>query len=145
MMDIVSPERRSQIMRAICRENTAPEMLVRKAAHRLGLRFRLHVKPLPGRPDLVLPKWRTVIFVNGCFWHRHPGCKRTTIPKSNTEFWQRKFAANVQRDQINYARLEESGWRVLIVWQCQIRSVEDAMNILKPYFQCSKQKSLNNK
>jgi len=120
-------------------------MLVRKAAHRLGLRFRLHVKPLPGRPDLVLPKWRTVIFVNGCFWHRHPGCKRTTIPKSNTEFWQRKFAANVQRDQINYARLEESGWRVLIVWQCQIRSVEDAMNILKPYFQCSKQKSLNNK
>lgn len=134
MADHVAADKRSAIMRLIKGKNTAPELIVRKAAHRLGLRFRLHGRKLPGSPDLVLPKWRTVVFVNGCFWHRHPGCRRTTIPKSNVGFWVEKFRANVARDERNYAKLAELGWRVVVLWQCQVRSIESAKEALRPFF-----------
>lgn len=134
MADHVTADKRSAIMRSIKGRNTAPELIVRKAAHRLGLRFRLHGRKLPGSPDLVLPKWRTVVFVNGCFWHRHPGCRRTTIPKSSIQFWVEKFRANVARDERNYVKLAELGWRVVVLWQCQVRSVESATEALRPFF-----------
>ncbi|WP_211236919.1 very short patch repair endonuclease [Chitinimonas koreensis] len=106
-------------MRAVRRTNTKPELAARQTLHSLGLRFRLHRKDLPGTPDIVLPKFRTVIFVHGCFWHRHTGCRLTTTPKSNYEFWQRKFEANIERDKRNEAQLEELGWRTLVVWECE--------------------------
>ncbi|WP_427184858.1 very short patch repair endonuclease [Bordetella bronchialis] len=121
-------------MRAIGPKDSAPEMLVRRAAHRLGLRFRLHVRSLPGTPDLVLARRRAVIFVHGCFWHRHQGCKKATTPKSNVQFWTKKFEGNTQRDTLNYQLLAQQGWRVIVLWQCQFRSVEDAMEILQVYF-----------
>jgi DNA mismatch endonuclease, patch repair protein len=137
VVDNVSTNRRSEIMAAVRSKHTAPEILVRKAAHRLGLRFRLHRRDLPGRPDLVLPKWNTVIFVNGCFWHRHPGCKRckrTTVPKSNIRFWKRKFRENVQRDVRNCERLGDLGWKTAVLWQCEIATLEGAMRLLKRRF-----------
>jgi DNA mismatch endonuclease (patch repair protein) len=134
MIDHVNRGQRSVMMSAVRGKNTAPELVVRKAAHKFGLRFRLHSRKLPGRPDLVLRKWQTVVFVNGCFWHRHPGCKWTTIPKSNVRFWKRKFAENVLRDAANYARLTELGWRVVILWQCEVRTTKDADAVLKAHF-----------
>jgi DNA mismatch endonuclease, patch repair protein len=134
MIDRVSRERRSEIMRAVRSKDTVPEIIVRKAAYRLGLRFRLYAKELPGKPDLVFRKWRTVIFVNGCFWHRHPGCPKASTPKTNVEFWQKKFADNVRRDEANYKRLEELGWEVVVLWQCQIRTIEKTVELLSPHF-----------
>lgn len=118
------------MMSAVRNKNTGPEMIVRKAAHRCGLRFRLHDVRLPGRPDLVLRKRKTVIFVNGCFWHRHSGCKRTTTPTSNIEFWTTKFESNVMRDNRNYGELHLLGWNVIIVWECEAKTVEAAMDII---------------
>ncbi|MBI2741048.1 MAG: DNA mismatch endonuclease Vsr [Rhodospirillales bacterium] len=112
---------RSRIMRAVGRENTAPELLVRRTLHRMGLRFRLHCKDLPGTPDIVLPKHRTVIFVHGCFWHRHRGCRRASTPTIRAAYWQRRFAANVARDRRVRQALRKAGWRVLTVWECQTR------------------------
>jgi DNA mismatch endonuclease (patch repair protein) len=134
VVDHVSPERRSQIMGSVRDRNTTPEITVRKAVHRLGLRFRLRGRGLPGRPDLVLPKRKTAIFVNGCFWHRHPGCKRTTIPKTNAPFWIEKFNSNVRRDQANYAKLGAMGWRVIVLWQCEVRTLGDAIAAVGPHF-----------
>lgn len=122
------------MMRAVRGRHTVPEITVRKAAHRLGLRFRLHIQRLPGRPDLVFAKWKVAIFVNGCFWHRHAGCKRASNPKSNRAFWSRKFRENVRRDVTNYANLAELGWKVVILWQCEVKTVEDATEKLKPHF-----------
>ena len=122
------------MMAAVRGKDTKPEMLVRRAAHRLGLRFRLHGKDLPGRPDLVFPKWKTVVFVNGCFWHRHEGCRLATIPKSNVRFWKNKFAENVSRDAKNYLRLKQLGWRVIVLWQCEIKNSETATVMLNSYF-----------
>src|SRR5438045_1046286 len=116
-MDIVTPAVRSRMMSGIRGKDTGPERIVRSAAHRLGLRFRLHVRTLPGRPDLVFPKYRTVILVHGCFWHRH-GCGLAAVPQTRTDFWMAKFAANVERDRNTRLRLEEEGWRVLEVWEC---------------------------
>src|ERR1043166_6686366 len=138
MVDHVTKWRRSAIMSGIRGKHTAPEILVRKAAHRLGLRFRLHSRRLPGRPDLVLPKWNTVLFVNGCFWHRHPGCNRTTTPKTNTAFWRGKFRENTRRDAANYAKLAQLGWRVVILWQCEVRTLDQATAALKPHFRAKK-------
>lgn len=134
MVDRVSPQRRTEIMRAVRSKDTGPEILVRKAAYRLGLRFRLYAKHLPGKPDLVFRKWKTVVFVNGCFWHRHPGCKKSSIPKTNVEFWLKKFSDNVRRDEANYRKLEELGWHVVVLWQCQIRTIDEAVALLKPHF-----------
>ncbi|MFA0976932.1 very short patch repair endonuclease [Pseudomonas ficuserectae] len=113
------PFKQSSIMRAVRRAHTKPEVNVRKAMHALGLRFRLHAKSLPGSPDIVLAKHHTVVFVHGCFWHRHPGCKYATMPKTRQEFWAPKFEGNVARDARKEAQLRELGWRVLIVWECE--------------------------
>jgi DNA mismatch endonuclease (patch repair protein) len=102
-------------------KNTKPEIKVRRAAHALGLRFRLHVQKLAGRPDLVFPKHRAVVFVHGCFWHRHPGCKKASFPKSREEFWQSKFDTNVQRDARIVSELANSGWRVVTIWECETK------------------------
>jgi len=99
--------------------NTKPEMIVRSYLHKNGFRFRLHVKSLPGHPDIVLPKYKTVVEVRGCFWHRHPGCKAMTIPSSNTEFWQEKFKRNVERDKRHAEELRALGWQLIVVWGCE--------------------------
>lgn len=112
---------RSALMGRIRGKNTTPEMAVRRVAHSLGLRFRIHRRDLPGTPDLVLPKHRLIVFVHGCFWHRHEGCHRSTTPKTRTDFWEEKFRKNVERDRIDTAALVSAGWRVLTIWECQTR------------------------
>lgn len=116
---------RSDIMRAVKRANTAPEIIVRQVLHALGLRFRLHRRDLPGSPDVVLPRLRTVIFVHGCFWHRHPDCRYTTTPKTRQEYWLPKFAANIERDLRKEAQLQALGWQVLLVWECETKQREE--------------------
>ena len=119
MTDIVDSKRRSALMARIRGRDTTPELAVRRIAHRMGLRFRLHRKDLPGRPDLVFPKHRLAVFVHGCFWHRHEGCRYASTPKSRGVFWTEKFAANVERDARQEAALRALGWRVLVIWQCE--------------------------
>jgi DNA mismatch endonuclease (patch repair protein) len=119
MADIVSPEVRSRMMSAIRSRNTKPELAVRRFFHGRGLRFRLHAKNLPGRPDVVLPKYRAVVFVHGCFWHRHTGCRFSYNPKSRRAFWRKKFLDNIQRDRRRRVELEELGWKVLTIWECE--------------------------
>lgn len=121
--DDVDPVR-SRIMQQVKGKNTKPELLVRKALHALGYRFRIHRKDLAGRPDIVLPRYRTAIFVHGCFWHRHPGCRKASTPKTRVEFWQDKFTANVARDERNVAALEADGWSVLTVWECETKAMD---------------------
>lgn len=116
---------RSDIMRAVKRAHTAPEMIVRQELHALGLRFRLHRRDLPGSPDIVLPRLRTVIFVHGCFWHRHSDCRYATTPKTRQEYWLPKFAANIERDARKEAQLQALGWRVLLVWECETKRREE--------------------
>lgn len=120
-MDIVEPARRSKMMSRIRGKNTGPELAVRRAAHALGFRFRLHRRDLPGSPDLVFPGRRKVVFVHGCYWHRHPACRLAYQPKSNVEFWNAKFQRNVERDARVMAELERQGWSPLIVWECESR------------------------
>lgn len=115
---------RSAIMRAVNRKNTGPEMTLRRALHAQGIRYRLHAKHLPGSPDIVFPRYHAVVFVHGCFWHRHAGCRYTTTPSTRREFWQAKFEANVARDSAVRATLLESGWRVATVWECALRKLE---------------------
>jgi DNA mismatch endonuclease (patch repair protein) len=110
-------------MARVGQKNTKPEMIARRALHRLGFRFRLHRSDLPGSPDIVLPKYRTAIFVHGCFWHRHPGCRKATTPKTRREFWVRKFEQNVSRDRRNENDLRSAGWEVLTVWECETRDI----------------------
>lgn len=112
-------------------KNTSPEMRVRRAAHALGLRFRLHRRDLPGNPDLVFPKHRAVLFVHGCFWHRHAGCAKATTPKSRTNFWQTKFDATVARDARSEESLEKAGWRVFKLWECETKRSEVVADILR--------------
>lgn len=121
MTDIVSSKRRSEMMSGIRGHDTAPERAVRRIAHRMGLRFRLHRKDLPGRPDLVFPKHHLAVFVHGCFWHRHHGCKYAYMPKSRVEFWTKKFKENVARDRRQEAALRALGWRTLVIWECGTR------------------------
>lgn len=119
-MDRLTPNRRSWNMSRIRGRDTAPERRVRSLLHRQGFRFTLRRRGLPGKPDIVLPRWRTVIFVHGCFWHRHQGCKNAVIPKTRTAFWQRKLQGNVARDEANALRLEALGWNVIVVWECEL-------------------------
>ncbi|SNR34951.1 very short patch repair endonuclease [Puniceibacterium sediminis] len=121
MTDIVNKETRSRMMSGIRGKDTRPELLLRRALHARGFRYRLHVKTVSGRPDLVLPKHRVVIFVHGCFWHQHEGCRYASTPKTRAEFWADKFAANVRRDQAAVATLSKEGWRIAIVWECALR------------------------
>ncbi|MCQ9197291.1 MAG: DNA mismatch endonuclease Vsr [Prochlorococcus marinus XMU1429] len=108
-------------MSAIKSKNTKPEIAVRKLLHSLGYRFRLHRKDLPGSPDIVLPKYKTVIFVHGCFWHRHENCKYASTPKTRSEFWESKFVGNIKRDKINQTNLIKLGWKIIIVWECDLK------------------------
>ena len=117
--DRASVDHRSWLMSRVPSKNTTPEVRVRSLMHRAGYRYRLHARDLPGSPDIVMPRYRTVVFVNGCFWHRHPGCRRASTPKTNTAFWERKFASNVDRDGRVRDFLQEDGWAVLVVWECQ--------------------------
>ena len=113
------PEARRELMSRVRAKGSRPEMVVRKTLHALGYRFRLHRKGLPGTPDLVFPGRKKVVFVHGCFWHRHPGCARTTTPKTRAEYWRAKFEANVARDKRNQRDLHELGWKTEIVWECE--------------------------
>lgn len=121
MTDIVDKHTRSRMMAGIRGKNTKPEMLLRRALHARGFRYRLHVKSIIGQPDLVLPKHRAIIFVHGCFWHRHEGCRFASMPNTRPEFWAAKFAANVLRDQTVVAELSRAGWRIAKVWECALR------------------------
>ena len=129
-MDRKTSEQRHFNMAAIHGKNTKPEILVRKYLFARGLRFRIHDKKLPGCPDIVLPKYRTVIFVNGCFWHGHEGCRFASIPATNTEFWTTKIDLNKNRDFSNRSKLESMGWNVLTVWTCEIRNKLNRTNCL---------------
>jgi len=123
-LDRLTPERRSWLMSRVVSKNTSAEMRVRSAVHARGLRFRVHRKDLPGTPDLVFPRWRTTIFVHGCFWHRHVGCKKATTPKSRIGFWQEKFDRNQARDRTNLAALRADGWRAEVIWECETKAPE---------------------
>lgn len=122
MTDRISKKHRSWNMSRIRGKHTTPELTLRSLLHRAGFRFRLHVPGLPGKPDIVLPKYRTVIFVHGCFWHRHEGCSNATTPKTRRQFWQEKFDRTVERDREKQAQLESAGWRVLTVWECELKT-----------------------
>jgi DNA mismatch endonuclease (patch repair protein) len=122
MVDTLTPERRSANMSRIRSRDTKPELIVRRILHSAGFRFRLNVRTLPGSPDIVLPKYKIAIFVHGCFWHRHPGCKFAYSPKSRVDFWQKKFDENVARDEHKKRALEELGWHVVEVWECETRA-----------------------
>ncbi len=126
MADSISTEKRSWNMSHIKGKDSSIEVKVRKHLFRLGFRYRKNAKDLPGKPDIVLPKYKTVIFINGCFWHRHVGCKNTTTPKTNIEFWESKFRKNVENDQKSYAALRESGWNVIVLWECDIEKCFDS-------------------
>jgi len=121
MTDVVSPTVRSRMMAGIRGKNTRPEMRLRRFLHGKGFRYRLHQGDLPGSPDLLLPRYRTAIFVHGCFWHRHPGCRLTTTPATNQEFWADKFAANVARDHAAVRKLLSDEWNVIIIWECGLK------------------------
>lgn len=123
MTDLVSKEKRSEMMSRIKNKDTEPEMIVRKYLHGCGFRYRIHVKDLPGKPDVVLPKFKTVIFIHGCFWHGHEGCKDFVIPKSNTNWWKDKIMKNRQRDYLNCGKLKEAGWNVIEVFECDLKKV----------------------
>lgn len=118
MVDIVDPEKRSQMMAGIKAKNTKPEVLVRQILHKLGFRFRLHHKDLPGKPDVVLSKWNAVIFVHGCFWHGHEDCTLFRLPKTRTEFWANKIASNKMRDDAVREAYKSTNWRVIEIWEC---------------------------
>ena len=122
MTDIVSSEQRSRIMSRIRGRDTTPELVVRRMAHRLGFRFRLHPKDLPGRPDIVFPRFRAAVFVHGCFWHRHNGCRYAYTPKSRVAFWTEKFKKNVAHDRRSEEALRNLGWRVLVIWECETQN-----------------------
>lgn len=119
MSDTLTPEARSANMARIRGKDTVPEIAVRRALHAAGFRFRLHRRDLPGTPDIVLVRQRIAVFVHGCYWHRHEGCRNATTPGTRTDFWQAKFAANVERDARKTAALEAAGWTVVVIWECE--------------------------
>lgn len=127
MADTLTPAQRSERMSRIRGRDTKPEILLRRELHSLGLRYRLHDKRLAGSPDIVFPRFSAVVFVHGCFWHRHTGCKVANTPKSNLAFWSAKFDSNVARDQRNTAALTDAGWRVFVVWECETNTAQKAM------------------
>ncbi|MYM70363.1 DNA mismatch endonuclease Vsr [Pseudoduganella sp. FT55W] len=121
-MDVLTPEQRRKTMAAVKSRDTKPELTVRRLLHAAGYRFRLHRKDLPGKPDIVLPKFRTVVFVHGCFWHQHVSCKAAARPTSKQDYWQAKLDRNIERDIANQNKLLELGWKVLVLWECEIKS-----------------------
>jgi len=132
-MDSVSPTRRSEIMGRVRSRDTKPELLVRRLIHAMGYRYRLHAKDLPGKPDLVFRSRRKVVFVHGCFWHRHPGCSLARVPKSRVEFWLPKLEANRQRDIKNERALKDAKWSTLIIWECELDNIAELTNRIKEF------------
>ena len=130
MADVHDTATRSRNMAAIKGRHTKPELLIRRALHTAGLRYRLHAKHLPGKPDLVFPRHRAVIFVHGCFWHQHPGCREGRLPKSNLAYWLPKLKRNTERDEAALAQLAASGWDVLVLWECETKSLEATRKVL---------------
>lgn len=130
-MDSITKERRSWNMSRIRSRNTSPEISVRKALTSLGFRYRLHVKTLPGKPDVVIKKYKVVLFINGCFWHQHEGCKRKTMPKSNIDYWTAKLKRNIEKQKRDIVLLTEAGWRTIIVWECEAKQSEELVSVLK--------------
>lgn len=130
MVDTVSPEQRSYNMSLIRNKDTKPEVFIRSLLHRLGFRFRKNVKKMPGKPDIVLPKYKSIIFVHGCFWHQHKECKRSNIPKSNVDFWKSKLNKNVKRDIENQAELKKAGWKIKIIWECELKNLDNLKDSL---------------
>ena len=130
MVDDRSPAMRSQNMSRIRSRDTSPELRVRSLIHRAGYRYRLHVKEMPGKPDIVMPRYRTAILINGCFWHRHSNCKYATTPKTNTDYWQRKFERNVSQDRTTHEELARNGWKTLVIWECQTRDKESLATLI---------------
>lgn len=120
-MDTLSPEQRRRTMSAVKSRNTTPELVVRRILHKAGFRFRLHRKDLPGHPDIVLPKYRVVIFVNGCFWHQHPGCEHADRPSTRQDYWFPKLERNVERDRKHLSELHSLGWNILVIWECETK------------------------
>ncbi|HNT27730.1 MAG TPA: DNA mismatch endonuclease Vsr [bacterium] len=137
MVDSLSKEKRSWNMSRVRGKDTRPEIVVRSLLHRSGFRFSLHRPDLPGKPDIVLPKYRTAIFVHGCFWHRHTGCADATTPKTHTDFWTNKFTGNIKRDCKNKKLLKKSGWRVLTVWECETLNPDKLSRKLKRFIETS--------
>lgn len=131
MVDTVSKSIRSRIMSRVKQRHTRPELVVRSLLHRLGYRFRLHRKDLPGSPDIILPKFRTAIFVHGCFWHQHKNCNKSRRPSSNQGYWNAKLDENISRDMRKERELSKRGWRVATVWQCEIRNLESLSKKIK--------------
>lgn len=129
MVDTLSITERSECMRRIRGKNTKPEMIVRRLVFGMGYRYRLHRRDLPGCPDLVFPRFRKVLFVHGCFWHSHPGCRRATVPKSNKEYWCLKLENNRIRDEANQIALRSWGWEVMVIWECEIKNSDLAEKI----------------
>jgi len=132
-MDTLSKERRSWNMGRIRGKNTEPELIVRSLLHRLGFRFRLHRRDLIGNPDVVLPKYKAVIFVHGCFWHRHSKCRLAYNPKSNQRFWHQKFKSNIARDLLVRAELKRLGWRIMVVWECEVPDLPSLRSKIKRF------------
>ena len=126
--------KRYVLMARVKDKHSKPEMVVRRIAHRLGYRFRLHRRELPGTPDLVFPSMRKVIFVHGCFWHRHKGCVRTTSPTTRRQYWAEKFAANMKRDRAKQRKLRTCGWKVLVIWECQTFDIDNLTRRLTRFF-----------
>lgn len=135
MVDTVSPETRSRIMATVKSKNMRPEMEIRRLLHSLGYRYRLHRSDLPGRPDLVFPARRKVVFVNGCFWHNHAGCSRVRIPDTNRDYWLSKLEGNGARDKRNIALLKTDGWDVTTVWECGLEDVATTTNQLVTFLE----------
>ncbi len=129
-MDLLTKEKRSWNMSRIRGKDTKPEKIVRSILHRKGFRFRLNRNDLPGKPDIVLPKYKSVILVHGCFWHRHPRCKFAYNPKSRVKFWQKKFSENIERDKFVKRELRKKNWKVIVVWECELRNMEKLKNVL---------------
>ncbi|WP_299955406.1 very short patch repair endonuclease [uncultured Roseobacter sp.] len=140
MADKITPARRSENMRRIKSKGMKPEMVVRRLVHGLGYRYRLHRKDLPGKPDLVFVSRRSVVFVHGCFWHQHD-CRDGRVPSSNREYWELKLARNVERDRKTRRELEAAGWRVLVIWECELNQLEDVGQRLRDFLDAASQPS----
>lgn len=130
MTDHLTKARRSWNMSRIQSKDTKPEKIIRSLLHRMGYRFCLYRKDLPGKPDIVLPKYKTVVFVHGCFWHRHKKCKRCTTPSTNKQYWLNKFIRNQAKDKLNIQQLKDIGWKTIILWECEVNNIEKMTSIL---------------
>ena len=134
MTDNLTPSQRRKTMHRVKSKNTTPEMKVRRLVHGLGYRYRLHAPNLPGKPDLVFPKYKKIIMVNGCFWHGHEGCSASERPSSNTDYWNAKLDRNKKRDRENIRKLEEAGWEVTVIWECQTKKEDELLELIKGIF-----------